>query len=115
MKKQNKTLILKSGLPSKYYLRMQSASLQYPTQDDFVFECVNFVMSKNKKLDSVEEISFSKSSLKEVFGEKLQNQIFLKKLKDLIQTMIQEGSLLKPDEDTLSIPSPTISKIFSIG
>ena len=113
--KKNKSLILKSGLQSKYYLGLQSLSLQYPTKDDFTFECVNYVLSKNKRLEDLSTISFSKNSLKDVFGDKLQNQVFLKKLKDTIQEMIQEGSLVKPDEETLTIQQETISRLFSIG
>ena len=115
MKKQNKKLILKSGLQSKYYLRLQSLSKQYPTQEDFIFECINHVVSTSKKLEDLENISFSKSSLKDVFGEKLQNPLFVKKIKDTIQLMIKDGTLLKPDDDTLSIPTDTISRLFRIG
>lgn len=112
--KKNK-LILKSGLQSKYYLSLQSLSKEYPTQDDLIFECINHVLSTTKKITDVSEILFSKSSLKEVFGDKLKDNVFLSKIKTMIQTMIQDGSLLKPDEETLSIPTETINRLYSLA
>jgi hypothetical protein len=110
-----KKATIKSGLPVKYYLGLQAISPGYPSQDDFVFECINHVALKDKKNLGVEKVSFSKGSLKEVFGERLQDQTFLKSLKELIKTMIESGKLIKPDEDTLVIPKETFSHIFSIG
>lgn len=113
---KTKKLTLKSGLPTKYYLGLQSITPGYPTADDFIFECVNHTLAKSKKNLGLEEgITFSKSSLKDVFGERLQNQDFLKMLKELIQVMLNDGRLTKPDENSLTIPTETFSNLFSIG
>ena len=107
-------VILKSGLQSKYYIGLQSIVPGYPTEDDFVFECVNYTLTKNKTSLKEDGITFSKSSLKDVFGERLKTLTFLDSLKSLIHKMILDGTLLKPDETSLTIPIKTVSTLFSI-
>lgn len=107
-------LTLKSGLPTKYYLGLQSIAPGYPSAEDFVFECVNHTSAKDKKALRLDGITFSKSSLKDVFGERLQSTEFLKSLKELIQAMLTDGRLTKPDENSLTIPKETFSTLFNI-
>lgn len=92
---------LKKSLPLKYLLDTHTALLSYPTEQDFMFDVISYIVrvsvSKAKELDS-KDIRFSTKTLKYVFGDKLSNQEFMDKVKLIMKSLIEDGSLIKKGE-----------------
>lgn len=92
---------LRKSLPLKYLLDTHTALLSYPTEQDFVFDVISYIVkvstSKSKEIDPT-DIRFSTKTLKYVFGEKLANQEFMDKIKLIMKSLIEDGKLVKKGE-----------------
>lgn len=95
---------LKKNLPLKYLLDTHTALLSYPTEQDFVFDVISYIVkvgvSKSKEIDQT-DIRFSPKTLKYVFGDKLANQEFTDKIKLIMKSLIEDGKLVKKGESLL--------------
>lgn len=114
-KQQNKSIILRDDAAIKYSLKLHSSLPKYPTQSDFIFDCVTHYLSITKKGSiNIDEILISKQDLKTMFGEKLTDPSFVKQLKEVIRQMIELGSIIKKDEDVLLINRDSLTEIYKI-
>ena len=92
---------LRPTLPLKYLIDAHIVLLSYPTKQDFIFDVLSYIvkvsLAKSKKIDP-KDIKFSMKTLKYIFGDKLENQEFSEKLKLIMKSMIEDGSLIKNGE-----------------
>lgn len=104
---------LNQEIPLKYHLEVHSSLPNYPSNDDFIFDVINYLVkvfeSKSKTLDS-SSIKFSTKTLKYVYGDKF-NQEFIEKLKPIISSLVEEGILTKKD-DTMVISKQVFEKFY---
>ena len=98
------TLKISKQLPLKYILETHTALPSYPTRQDFVFDVLNYLIrvsdSKSKTFNPA-DIKFSSKTLKYVFGEKATDPDFLEKIKLIIKSLIEDGSLVKNGENLM--------------
>jgi len=112
---KNNTLILKDSVAVKYVLGMHTVLSHYPTQNDFVFDCINYYTSARKKSSiDPDRIEISKQDLKAIFAEKLTDSVFVKRLKETIKAMIDLGKVTKQDEDVLIITRDALTDLYQI-
>lgn len=108
---------LNKTLPLKYILDTHTALLNYPTEQDFLFDIISYIVrvsvSKSKPIDP-KDIKFSTKTLKYVFGDKLGNQEFTDKIKLIMQSLIEDGKLSKKGE-YLQIDEPTFFTYYEIS
>lgn len=92
---------LTKTLPLKYVLDTHTALLSYPTEQDFIFDVLSYIVrvsvSKSKEIDPT-DIRFSTKTLKYIFGDKLADQEFMDKIKLIMKSLIEEGKLVKKGE-----------------
>lgn len=92
---------LKQSLPLKYLLDSHTALPSYPTEQDFMFDIISYIVrvsaSKAKPIDP-KDIKFSTKTLKYVFGDRLANQEFTDRIKLIMKSLIEDGSLIKKGE-----------------
>lgn len=111
------TFNLKQSLPLKYFLDTHIALLSYPTEQDFMFDIISYIVrvsvSKAKPIDP-KDIKFSTKTLKYVFGDRLANQEFADKIKLIMKSLIEDGSLIKKGE-YLQISESTFLTYYEIS
>jgi hypothetical protein len=101
-------------LPLKYHLETHTSMPSYPTRHDFMFDVINYLVkvfeAKSKVLDS-KNVKFTSKTLKYVYGDKFTAE-FVEKLKPLISSLVEEGSLTK-NEDTIFVSEPEFQKYYT--
>lgn len=112
---KNKSIILQDGVAVKYQLGMHTVLSHYPTQDDFVFDCVNHYLSVTKK-SAVDPdlIGITKADLKAIYAEKLTDSIFVQRLKETIKQLLDLGKLSKRDDDTIYVERSGLISLYQI-
>lgn len=104
------------ALPIKYDLLVHTALPNYPTHSDFIFDiCAYFVRiysSKNKELAAA-DLKFSAKTLKYIFGEQINDELFRQKIKKIVADLLTNESLSKKGEFVF-ISETTFTKYFSI-
>lgn len=111
------TINLSTKLPLKYLLDTHTALLSYPTEQDFLFDILSYIVrvsvSKSKPIDP-KDIKFSTKTLKYVFGDKLGNQEFTDKMKLIMKALIEDGKLSKKGE-YLQVSESTFLTYYEIS
>jgi hypothetical protein len=108
------TFNIHPSLPIKYTLGVHPALPTYPTRQDFVFDIAAHIVrvTELKSKDwSVDDIKFSTKTLKYVFGDRMQSAEFRDKIKDLLKSLLEDGTLLKKG-DFVFIPESEFSKYY---
>lgn len=111
------TFNINKTLPLKYLLDSHTALLSYPTEQDFLFDILSYIVrvsvSKSKPIDP-KDIKFSTKTLKYVFGDRLANQEFTDKMKLIMKSLIEDGKLSKKGE-YLQVSESTFLTYYEIS
>lgn len=112
---KNNSLILKDSVAVKYVLGMHTVLPNYPTHDDFVFDCIRHYLATKKKSEvDLNQITISKQDLKAIFTEKLIDPTFVQRLKEVIKQLIDLGKVTKQNDDILLINRTAFTELYQI-
>lgn len=92
---------LKQDLPIKYELGLHKVLPSYPTETDFVFDIIQYIIRvcelKNKEFNPA-DLKFSAKTLKYVFNENEVTPDFKDKLRLVIKKLMDSETLIKKGE-----------------
>ena len=108
---------INQDLPIKYTLNLHSAMPGYPSAQDFLFDVsshlVRVVEVKSKDWDP-DDIKFSTKTLKYVFGDQMNDEVFVQAVKKTIAELLSTNTLIKRGE-FIFIPNSEFSKYYLIA
>jgi len=111
------TFKINPGLPIKYALGVHPAMPSYPSSQDFMFDVASHIVrvTEVKSKDwSDDDIKFSTKTLKYVFGDRMHADDFKLKVRELLKSLLDNGTLSKKG-DFMFIPESEFSKYFLIA
>ena len=111
------TFRINKDLPIKYSLSVHQSMPSYPTQQDFLFDVASHLVRvtevKSKDWDP-SDIKFSTKTLKYVFGDHMNDEKFVQKVKALLGDLLSSGLLEKRGE-FIFIPNSEFSKYYLLA
>lgn len=116
-KKLQNNISLKDDVAIKYLLKMHTVAPSYPTQSDFMFDCVGYYLANTKKSQvDLTNIQISKTDLKAIFNEKLSDVAFVQQLKAVIREMMDINKIKKSeiDPDILIFNKEALTELYNI-
>lgn len=100
-------MTLKNELPLKYKLEMHSVLDEYPTPQDVLYDLIRFC-SKNK----IKTLTVTKEHLVQMYTSRLQNQVFMNRVKTGLKDLIDSQFITKQDSDNLVITKLGIASMY---
>jgi len=108
---------ISENLPIKYTLTLHQAVPGYPTSTDFIFDVASHIVRvaevKGKDWDP-DDIKFSTKTLKYVFGDHINDEIFMQSIKKILTDLISSNTLIKKGE-FIFIPNSEFSKYYLLA
>lgn len=112
-------LTINPNLPIKYSLGLHQGMPNYPTQADFMFDVITYLLKtlENKGLltkNTDIDLKFSVKTLKYVFGERLKSEEFVESIKNVLTDLVESGDLIKTGE-YVSVTRDALSQYYLIS